>query len=282
MKPGRLKTKIFLDSGDPQETREALRLLRFLDGQTTNPSLISRNPETAGKKFTKAELLEFYKGVVQEISRLIPRGSVSIEVYADKGTSAQDMLKQGREMFSWIPNAHIKFPTTKEGLRAAHQAIQGGIRVNMTLVFSQQQAAAVYAATKGARRGDVFVSPFVGRLDERGENGMSLIENILKMYKTGDGHVEVLTASVRSVNHLLAAIHLRSSIVTCPLRILREWTEKGLETPSDDFAYCAETLKRIPYEEIDLRGDWPAFDISHALTDIGLEQFSADWKSLYV
>ena len=131
MKPGRLKTKIFLDSGDPQETREALRLLRFLDGQTTNPSLISRNPETAGKKFTKAELLEFYKGVVQEISRLIPRGSVSIEVYADKGTSAQDMLKQGREMFSWIPNAHIKFPTTKEGLRAAHQAIQGGIRVNM-------------------------------------------------------------------------------------------------------------------------------------------------------
>ena len=86
-----------MDSGDPQETREALRLLRFLDGQTTNPSLISRNPETAGKKFTKAELLEFYKGVVQEISRLIPRGSVSIEVYADKGTSAQDMLKQGRE-----------------------------------------------------------------------------------------------------------------------------------------------------------------------------------------
>ena len=91
---------------------------------------------------------------------------------------AEDMLPQGREMFSWIPNAHIKFPTSHEGLKAADQAVQEGLRVNLTLCFSQEQAAAVYAATKGAKKGDVFVSPFIGRLDDRGENGMDLIANI--------------------------------------------------------------------------------------------------------
>src|SRR3989344_4842731 len=102
---------------------------------------------------------------------------------------------QGKEMFSWIPNAHVKYPTTKAGLEAAHRSIQEGMRVNMTLVFTQEQAAAVYAATKGAKRGDVFVSPFIGRLDDRGENGMDLIKNIIKMYRGGDGHVLILGAS---------------------------------------------------------------------------------------
>ena len=282
MKPVRLKTKIFLDSGDPKETREALRLLGFLDGQTTNPSLISKNPEAAGKKFTKEELLGFYKAVVQEISELVPQGSVSIEVYADKDTRAEEMLEQGREMFSWIPNAHIKFPTTKEGLKAAQQAIRERIRVNMTLVFSQQQAAAVYAATKGAKRGDVFVSPFIGRLDDRGENGMSLIANIIRMYKDGDGHVEVLTASVRNLQHLLHAIHLNSDIITASAKILKEWAEKGLPLPQSDFVYDSKGLKNIPSKEIDLKKDWQKFVISHELTDIGIERFSADWNKLYV
>src|SRR3989344_909760 len=203
MHSSRLKSKIFLDGGDPDETREMKALLGFLDGQTTNPTLISKNPEAKirmerGEKFTKKELLGFYRAVVQEISRIIPEGSVSVEVYADKNTGADEMFAQGKEMFSWIPNAHIKFPITKEGLAAAERAAKDGMRVNMTLCFTQEQAAAVYAATQGAVKGQVFVSPFVGRLDDRGENGMQLIENIVRMYQNGDGHVEVLTASVRN------------------------------------------------------------------------------------
>ena len=278
MKPENLRTKIFLDSGDPEETREAIKLLGFLDGQTTNPSLIAKNPETTGKKFAKEELLEFYRKVVQEVSRVIPEGSVSIEVYADKNTNAEEMLRQGREMFSWIPNAHIKYPTTREGLKAAQQSVKEGMRVNMTLVFSQQQAAAVYAATRGAKRGDVFLSPFIGRLDDRGENGMNLIENILKMYQKGDGHVEVLTASVRNLNHLLAAVQLGSDILTSPLKVLREWDQTGLLVQGD--FYKPEALNPILYEELSLEQDWTAFDISHELTDVGVERFSADWNAL--
>lgn len=280
MRPENLKTKIFLDSGDPDETREAIKLLGFLDGQTTNPSLISKNPETAGKKFTKEELLSFYKEVVQEVSGLLPNGSVSIEVYADKDTRAEEMLRQGKEMFFWIPNAHIKYPTTAAGLRAAEQSIVAGMRVNMTLVFSQQQAAAVYAATKGARRGAVFVSPFIGRLDDRGENGMDLIANTLKMYEQGDGHVEVLTASVRSLEHLMAAMQLGSDIITSPWNILQEWGEQGLPIAGSDFSYRPAQLTPISYQETDLGQDWHTFDISHELTDKGIERFASDWNNL--
>ena len=285
MKPENLKTRIFLDSGDPDETKEVIKLLGFLDGQTTNPSLVNKNPEAKaklerGEKFTFQELHGFYREIVQEVSSLIPDGSVSIEVYADKNTRAEEMLEQGKEMFSWIPNAHIKYPTTSEGLEAAKRSVGEGMRVNMTLCFSQEQAAAVYAATRGARRGDVFVSPFIGRLDDRGENGMNLIENIIKMYQKGDGHVEVLTASVRNLNHLLYALHLGSDIITSPFKVLKEWAEKGMPMPGENFAYNAENLKPIPYEELDLSKDWREFDISHELTDNGIERFSNDWNNL--
>lgn len=285
MTPQNLNTKIFADSGDPDETREAIRLLGFLDGQTTNPTLISKNPEAKerlerGEKFTAKEILGFYKEVVQEISGIIPQGSVSVEVYADKNTTTVEMLEQGKQMFSWIPNAHIKFPTTAEGLKAAKKAIAEGMRVNMTLCFSQEQAAAVYAATRGAQRGDVFVSPFIGRLDDRGENGMNLIENILRMYEKGDGHVEVLTASVRNLDHLLYALHLGSDIITSPFKVLKEWGEKGMSMPGDAFVYKGGDLKPIAYKELDLEKDWAEFDIHHDLTDIGIERFSADWNAL--
>ncbi|MEK7542094.1 MAG: transaldolase family protein, partial [Patescibacteria group bacterium] len=97
MKSQNLKAKIFVDSGDPNETEELLKLLGFLDGQTTNPTLIAKNPEAKarlerGEKFTEEEIFGFYKQVVQEISSLIPQGSVSVEVYADKNTTAQQML----------------------------------------------------------------------------------------------------------------------------------------------------------------------------------------------
>jgi transaldolase len=285
MKPEKLKTKIFLDGGDPGETREAMRLLGFLDGQTTNPTLISQNPEARkriekGEKFSTDEILTFYRGVVKEISGLIPQGSVSVEVYADASTKAEDMLKQGKEMFSWIPNAHIKFPTSSEGLKAAQQAIKEGLRVNMTLCFQQEQAAAVYAATRGAKKGDVFVSPFIGRLDDKGENGMNLIANILKMYGKGDGHVEVLTASVRNIDHHLYALRLGSDIITSPFRILKEWAVGKLRVPGDEYNYSAGNLKTIPYRDIVLTKNWQEYDIRHELTDKGMARFSADWNSL--
>jgi transaldolase len=190
------------------------------------------------------------------------------------------MLAQGKEMFGWIPNAHIKFPTSNEGLKAAEQAIKERLRVNMTLCFSQEQAAAVYGATRGAKKGEVFVSPFIGRLDDRGENGMDLIANILKMYGKGDGHVEVLTASVRTLDHLLCAIKLGSDIITAPFTILKEWAEKGLPMPKDDYVYDRGKLTAIPYQDIDLSKKWQEYDIFHDLTVKGMERFSADWNAL--
>jgi len=285
MRPKNLKTRIFLDGGDPEETKEAIRLLGFLDGQTTNPTLISKNPRARhrlekGEKFTREEIIDFYQETVKEISKLIPGGSISVEVYADHSTLAEAMLSQGKEMFSWIPNAHIKFPTSREGLKAAEQAVKSGMRVNLTLCFSQEQAAAVYAATRGAKRGDVFVSPFIGRLDDRGENGMDLISHILQMYRKGDGHVMVLTASVRKIDHLLYALKLGSDIITAPFNVLKEWGEKGLPTPGDDYVYRPGSLKSIPFKEIDLAGNWQSYDIRHELTDKGMERFSADWNTL--
>jgi transaldolase len=285
MKPANLKTRIFLDGGDPEETRKLINLLGFLDGQTTNPTLIAKNPEARarlqkGEKFSEKEILDFYRNVVTTISGLIPDGSVSVEVYADAATKAESMLRQGKEMYSWIPNAHVKFPTSREGLKSAERAVGEGMRVNMTLCFSQEQAAAVYAATRGARKGQVFVSPFIGRLDDRGENGMDVIANIIRMYRDGDGHVEVLTASVRSLDHFLYALRLGSDIITAPYEILKAWGAQGMPVPGPEFTYDTKGLKPIPYRVIDLAKKWQDFDISHDLTDKGMERFSLDWNAL--
>ncbi len=285
MRPQQLKTRIFLDGGNPDETARAIKVFGFLDGQTTNPTLISKNPSAAerlaqGTRFSPGELVGYYRDVVKQISAMVPEGSISVEVYADRATKAETMLEQGKEMFGWIPNAHIKFPTSAEGLKAASLAISQGLRVNMTLCFSQAQAAAVYAATMGARKGQVFVSPFIGRLDDRGENGMDLISHIIRMYAKGDGHVEVLTASVRKVDHLLYALALGSDIITSPFSVLEEWDKKGLLLPGADYSYDTGSLKAIPYEEMDLTKDWRDYDIRHDLTDKGMERFSQDWNSL--
>jgi transaldolase len=285
MKPTNLKTRIFLDGGDPEETRKLISLLGFLDGQTTNPTLIAKNPEARarlqkGEKFSAGEILDFYRNVVTTISGLIPGGSVSVEVYADAVTTAETMLRQGKEMYSWIPNAHVKFPTSREGLRAAELAVGDGMRANMTLCFSQEQAAAVYAATRGARKGQVYVSPFIGRLDDRGENGMDVIANIIRMYRDGDGHVEVLTASVRSLDHFLYALRLGSDIITAPYESLKAWGARGMPIPGPEFTYDAKGLRPIPYRAIDLTKKLQDYDISHELTDKGMERFSLDWNAL--
>lgn len=285
MRPESLKTKIFLDGGDPEETKKIIGLLGFLDGQTTNPTLIARNPQARerlqrGEKFHKEEILDFYNSVVREISGLMPQGSVSIEVYSDLATPAGEMLGESEEMYSWIPNAHIKFPITTEGLKAAELAVKKGMRVNMTLCFTQEQAAAVCAATTGAKKGDVFVSPFVGRLDDRGENGMDLIANIIKMYRAGNAHVEVLAASVRTFDHFLYSLKLGADIITAPFAVLNEWGEKGMPLPGEDYHYIAKELKNIPYNETNLANSWQNYDIHYDLTTSGLERFSIDWNSL--
>lgn len=284
-RPGNLKTKIFLDGGDPGETESIIKEIGFLDGQTTNPTLVSKNPGIAeriasGEKFTSEEILATYKEIVTKISLLVPEGSVSIEVYSDSETTAEQMLEQAKEMNSWIPNAHIKYPTTFEGLKAAERSISLGMKVNMTLVFSQGQAAAVYAATRGASKGDVFLSPFIGRLDDRGEDGIGLIENIKKMYSSGDGHVEILGASVRSIDHLMGILYLGTDIVTLPGKLIKEWYETGAKIPGEEFIYSKGDLKEIPYEQLDLEKNWDEFNIRHELTDAGLEKFAADWNAL--
>jgi len=284
-KPNNLNTKIFLDGGIPEETKEVIELLGFLDGQTTNPTLITKHPsflacQAKGEKCTEEDGWKYYREIVTEISPLVEKGSVSIEVYADHNTEAEEMVSKGLELFKWIPNAHVKLPITHEGLKAAETLVGKGIRVNMTLCFSQDQAAAVYSATKGAKKGDVFVSPFVGRLDDRGENGMSLIRNILEMYKSGDSHVEVLVASVRNMDHFLRSLQLKADIVTSPLSIYKLWSESGMKIPEENYVYDNGALTNILYKELDLSKDWQEFNIKHELTDKGIDRFSQDWNAL--
>ena len=282
------KTKILVDGGDPNETFRIKSLIGFVDGQTTNPSLIAKNPEiqqliASGHSLSSQEEKNEYKKIVQSISPLVGDAGVSIEVFADLGTRAEEMLVQGEEMFSWIPNAYIKYPCTHEGMRAAQMSVQKSIRVNMTLCFSQEQAAAVYAATKGSNE-PVYVSPFVGRLDDRGEDGMDLVRNIKKMYERGDGHVHVLAASIRSVNHLLCSFALSAELATVPARVLEKWSTTDFPMPDRNFRYrgvdaSGKSLKAIPYKELDLNLPWQNFDIAHELTNKGIQKFVADYQS---
>lgn len=280
-----MPSKIFLDSGDSKETKEILDLLGFLDGQTTNPSLFAKNPEVQaklakGEKFSKDEVFSVYRQIVSDISAQIPNGSVSVEVYADANTGVEDILRQAREMNAWIPNAHIKIPITKTGLEAAEILVKEGVRLNITLVFSQQQAAAIYAVSRGAVNGQVYLSPFIGRFDDRGEDGMSFIKNVIEMYKRSDGHVQVLSASVRTYAHLLRCLQLESDIVTVPSRVLKEWSANDFYLPDANWHYDAGALKPLPYENISLDKNWREYNIRHDLTDKGLEKFAGDWNGL--
>jgi transaldolase len=281
-------TKILVDGGDPEETQRIKKLIGFVDGQTTNPSLIAKNPEVhqliaSGHRLSSLEENQEYKKIVQTISPLVGSAGVSIEVFADMDTTAEHMLEQGQEMFSWVSNAYVKYPCTHEGLKAAQMSVKRGIRVNMTLCFSQEQAAAVYAATKGAKD-PVYVSPFVGRLDDRGENGMDVVKNLKRMYQESDGHVHVLAASIRHLGHLLGSFALGAELVTVPAKVLEEWSAKGMPLPDQSFAYPAvdtkgNRLKPILYQELDLNMPWERFDIEHELTTQGIRKFVADYES---
>lgn len=297
MRPIELKTKILLDSGDPKETEQALNLLGFLDGQTTNPTLVSKSPNVAekianGLKFTKKELANEYKSIIEDIKAVIPQGLISIEVYADSKTTAKEIIKESLEINKWINNAFIKLPITPQGLEAASVLSKQGVNLNLTLCFSQEQAAAVYAATIGATA-EVFISPFQGRLDDNCKDGTDLIMNIQRMYAHSDHHVKIVTASIRDYHHFLYALYLKPEFVTVPLSIIKEWSEKNLELPAvdiseDQFKDKAQYFKDInnacivgiSYKEIDLNQDWTTFNIENELTDQGLLKFSSDWNNL--
>ena len=281
------KTKILVDGGDPAETERIKSLIGFVDGQTTNPTLIAKNPEVqqriaSGHKMSVEEQHEEYKSIVRKISPLVGDAGVSIEVFSDLNTTSDQMLAEGRQMFTWIPNAYIKYPCTHEGLKAARTSVQEGLRVNITLCFAQEQAAAVYGATQGTKA-PAYVSPFVGRLDDRGEDGIDLVKNIQRMYKAGDGHVHVLAASIRSVDQLMACFAMGVDLVTVPAKVLEAWAAKGLTMPQADFNYRGVTadgkaLQPIPYRELDLSKPWESFDLKHDLTTKGIERFVADFE----
>src|SRR3989344_30512 len=289
--------KIFIDGGEPEETRQANEMMmahfgRPLDGQTTNPTLIARNlAARKAQKISEEDALGEYKRIVQEMSRIIPKGSISIQVFANRETKADEMLEQARERNKWIDNASIKFPCMIEGLKAASIACRE-MPINITLVFSQSQAAAVYEATRlrqgfgGKARYPIFISPFVGRLDDKRENGMEVVKNIKKMYENGDGHVEVLTASVRNIEHILYAIYLQSEIITIPFKVFKLWAEQNFRIPSENYSYESAVrganLRQIHYrDDLKLGKNFLEYDLSHTLTDAGIDAFYKDWTGLY-
>ncbi len=269
------KTKIFLDSANPAETAQVIEMLGSLDGQTTNPSLVVKNLDQSSK-ISEEEMLNFYKTNVQKISKLIPNGSVSIEVYADQQTSPKEIYEQAISMNEWIDNAHIKFPTIPAALEAAAKFIKEGGRANFTLVFNQKQALAIHnlVISVGATKGQVFISPFVGRLDDIGLNGVDLLANIQKMYQQLQSPVEILGASIRNLNHLQYCFDIGLDIVTLPLIIIKEWYQ------NQNISYSSQNLTPITFENLDYTQKWQDIDISHELTTKGLLKFAQDWKSL--
>lgn len=276
-------SKIYIDGGDPVETKLADALLKKaghhgLDGQTTNPSLIAKRL-MGERKLTNKEAMDGYRKTVEEMSNIISKGNISIQVIGDPATmTTEDMLTQARDRIGWIPNGVIKFPCSRPGLEAAGIFCEEG-PVNITLNFSQEQAAAVFAATK-THNYDVYLSPFVGRLDDKGENGMDVIANELSMYRgIGDNHVNVLTASVRNIKHLLYALWLKSPVITIPFKVFSEWA-KTFELPPQDFIYDVPGLVEIPYRELTLDKNWTDYDIHHDLTDMGIAKFWEDWSSI--
>ncbi len=209
--------KIFLDSADIGEIT-AFYDTGFVDGITTNPSLIAKSGQN----------------ILDTISKIccLVDGPVSAEVTA---TDFDRMLVEGKKLAAIAPNVTVKVPLTRDGLRTCRALSEAGTDVNVTLCFTAGQA--LLAAKAGAK----FISPFVGRLDDMGADGMRLIEKICTIYKNYDFSTEVLVASVRSTQHVVDAALMGANVVTLPPKILSAL-------------------------------------YNHPLTDSGLDAFLKDWK----
>jgi len=207
----------FLDTAEIHEIETGLEW-GMVDGITTNPSIIAKQ----GKP---------YLPTVQEIANLVP-GPVSGEVLA---TDYEGMMKQGRRLAGLAENVVVKLPLGPAGLRAARTLSSEGTKTNVTLCFSSNQA--LLAAKAGA----TYISPFIGRLDDLGQDGMQLIEEIVEIYDNFDFETEVLVASVRHPLHVAQAAQIGAGVITIPFKVL-------------------ERLYR------------------HPLTDLGLKSFLDDWE----
>jgi len=214
--------KIFVDTADLDEIRE-LASWGIIDGVTTNPTLIARS----GRSF---------KEIIDEIFDIVD-GPISLEVVSEK---AEDMVKEAENLVSKISEKHrkniaIKIPMNSDGLKAVKILSKKGIKTNITLVFSANQA--LLAAKAGA----TFVSPFIGRLDDIGQEGMQIIEEIMEIFINYDIETEVIVASIRHPIHVADAAKIGANIATIPPNIIRKM-------------------------------------VKHSLTDIGIEKFLKDWK----
>ncbi|MBN1366337.1 MAG: fructose-6-phosphate aldolase [Dehalococcoidales bacterium] len=211
--------RIFLDTANIEQIRQGAKL-GVVGGVTTNPSLMMK------------EGLADYEAAVKEICSIIA-GPVSVEVVSEEPA---EMLKQARKMAKWAPNVIIKIPATLAGLEVTSTLAKEKIKVNLTLCFSLNQA--ILGATAGA----AFISPFVGRLDDIGHNGMELVEDIVTVYDYYNYATEVIAASIRHPQHCIAAAKAGAHIATVPYSVLIQMMQ-------------------------------------HPLTDNGVARFMADWKS---
>ena len=209
--------KIFLDTANVSEIREGVAI-GIVDGVTTNPSLIAREKRP-------------FRPLVEEICSIVP-GDVSLEVVA---TDFEGMVKEGEELAQIAPNAVVKCPLTRDGLKAVKHLSGKGIRANQTLCFSAGQA------LLSAKVGAYYISPFLGRLDDIGHVGMDLVRDIVDIYKAQGYPTQVLAASVRNPLHVIEAAKAGAHVVTLPLATLDQLmkhplTDIGLKKFLDDWA----------------------------------------------
>ncbi len=212
--------KFFVDTADIAEIKRALAW-GILDGVTTNPSLVAKT----GKRF---------EDVRTEILQLVP-GPVSLEV---TDMSLEGMLTQGKELAALAPNVVVKLPLTREGIAACKALTDLGIKTNVTLCFSANQA--LLAAKAGA----TYISPFVGRLDDISQDGMALIADIVQVYKNYGFTTQVLVASVRHPVHVLQAAKLGAHVATVPYKVLDQLFNHPL-TDAGNAQFLAD-WKKVP------------------------------------
>lgn len=214
--------KFFVDTANLNEIKEAASL-GILDGVTTNPSLVAK--EGSGIDF-KEHILK-----ICEILNS-PTASVSAEVVA---TDYEAMVAEGRDYAKWHPNIYVKLPMTKAGLQATKTLSSEGIRINQTLIFNATQA------LMSAKAGSSFVSPFIGRLDDIGHDGMNLIQEIREIFDNYDIKTQILAASIRGPLHVIESARLGADIATMPYKVIEQL-------------------------------------LKHPLTDNGLAAFLKDWE----
>ena len=208
--------KFFLDTANVEKIREFAEI-GLVDGVTTNPTLVAKE----GRDFHE---------VIKEICSIVD-GPVSAEVIA---LDAEGMIEEARELSKLADNVVIKIPMTKEGLKAVNVLSKEGIKTNVTLIFSANQA------LMAAKAGATYVSPFVGRLDDIGQNGMQLIAEIVQIFRNYDIKTEVIVASVRHPMHVIEAAELGADIATIPFAVLDKMfnhplTDKGIDTFMKDW-----------------------------------------------